>query len=698
MPYAATADLIERLVHAVRRGEHITLIVGSGVTAPAVPTVSDMLALADDYAAGRDDKGDLTRALEQARATLDDPVALYVAYRRAFANWVSGTEFDVVAQEAVLQAYQPVDRTRSALATHGVWQRVDARLGERVEADLASWQLPPGMAALGRLLARRPAQFGNRLLTTNFDPLAEIAIRRAGGRATPLTLTEKGAAPPLGLNGDAVRVFHLNGYWRPVRPADRRLLLHDPEKLSPHPPLAVPRSDEPHRWALATGIARLLRGDTICVVGYGGYDDVIYDALRQVGHRVTVVWALDRPDEAAARRQADRLREALGPGREPVVCPGVDSNEFFPELADRLGVPAQPRAAYSERRHRHHDWERALISEPSTEPPLGAMQLIGQLDRRFGWEFSPAADVQTPSLLFWPVRLRDTSSLIHTAQALVAAALSARGVEPIVCLDDLGLAGRERLTANFARDVRRWFARISGATAPTIVSLQDYVDGVDVFTGAPDPALMLRPTRPWAVARELFGERNPSLYSILVATKILPNIPVEQLPEESGTVMQALLSKKANRLLTPLTVWSYLNRLLVERPSASVLTLGGYDERPFWELWRDVFDYGVNQLYNPQAESLTNESLMLRWQNARELADHLRQARSMPDWDGERRYLHWLVQNALLLPVYLTGGPVPTLGPYRLDSWAAALAAVRDDPAHLDTIAQRVSELYLDGE
>jgi hypothetical protein len=741
VPDPATADLVERLVRAVRRGEHITLLVGSGVTAPAVPDVVAMLALADDYAAGRDDRGDLTQALEQARAASNDPRSVYLGYRRAFASWVSGNEFDVVAQEAVLQAYQPADRSRSALATHGVWQRVDARLGERVEADLGSWRLPDGAAALGRLLAGRPAQFGNRLLTTNFDPLAEIAVRRAGGRATPLTLSEEGVTPPSALAADAVRVFHLHGYWRPVRPADRRGLLHDPEKLLRN------------RRAHAAGIARLLRGDTICVVGYGAPDEAFLDALRQVGHRVSLAWTLPATDEPTAARHRDHLESVAGSQPDPLVYPGVDSNELFPRLAERIGVPAQPRTVRTRRRFRQRGWEREILTEPTAVPPPGALELIAQLDRRFGWEFSTvddapgdgpvgagvaagsapgrstvgrstagrgiagrvtaggdsglerwfgpgedAVEIQPPSLLFWPVRLRDTSSLIHAVQALVAAALSARGVEVVACLDDFGLAHRYRLTGRFTGDVRRWFGRIAGARPPTIVSLQEYVEQADVFAAMPDPAMMLRPTRPWAVARELYGERNPSLYSVLVATKILPNIPVEQLADSGAAVVQALLSKNANRLLTPLTLWAYLNSLLIDRPTASVVTLGGHDEHPFWQLWREVFDYGVNQLYNPQAESLTNESLMLRWRDPRDLADHLLLARSLPDWDTERRYLHWLVQNALLLPVYLTGAPVPMAGPFRLDSWDAVLAAVRADPAHLATIAHHVSELYLPTE
>jgi hypothetical protein len=89
---------------------------------------------------------------------------------------------------------------------------------------------------------------------------------------------------------------------------------------------------------------------------------------------------------------------------------------------------------------------------------------------------------------------------------------------------------------------------------------------------------------------------------------------------------------------------------------------------------------------------------MLRWRDPQELADHLMQAKSLPEWDADRRYLHWLVQNALLLPTYLTGAPTPTVGDFRLDSWETVQAAVRDDTAHLAAIARHVSDLYLPGE
>src|SRR5439155_4082389 len=175
----------EHVARLLEDGDGLAVMVGSGISAAVLPRVAGVLDLADEYAQNRPDGADLVAALHQARAEHDDVVSTYLAYRHEFAGWGSGTEFDVVAQEAVLRAYQPADG--APIPNHGRWQRVDEVLGERLERDLDSWLLPRGTAALGYLLANRPDLFYSRVLTTNIDPLVEIAIRRAGHDATTLT-------------------------------------------------------------------------------------------------------------------------------------------------------------------------------------------------------------------------------------------------------------------------------------------------------------------------------------------------------------------------------------------------------------------------------------------------------------------------------------------------------------------------------
>src|SRR3954451_6428864 len=187
--------LIDEVVSAIRHGGTVTLILGAGMTMPAVPGLEELVELADRYAAGLGDDGELTQSLRQARGRLDPhalPIEVYLQYRRVFTARRSPGEFDVVAQQAVLAGYRAPDLASSPLATHGIWQRVDLRLGERVENSLDWWELPPGIRAVGRLLAGRPDEFGNRVLTANVDPLLDLAVRGADRPAVSLPLDRNG--------------------------------------------------------------------------------------------------------------------------------------------------------------------------------------------------------------------------------------------------------------------------------------------------------------------------------------------------------------------------------------------------------------------------------------------------------------------------------------------------------------------------
>ncbi|GAA2601945.1 hypothetical protein GCM10010399_35890 [Dactylosporangium fulvum] len=666
--------LLDEIAEAIGRGEQITLILGAGMTMPAVPGPAGIVELAERYAAGLGDDGELTQALRQAREELDPqaaPIEVYLAYRRVFTARRSPGEFDVIAQQAVLAGYRAPDLASSPLATHGIWQRVDLRLGERVENSLDWWELPAGVRAVGRLLAWRPDEFGNGVLTTNFDPMLEVAVRLTGRQALSVPVDAAGRPDRRPEGEGAVQVFHLHGFWRPVSEAGRSPLLHDP----------APDAQAP---AAGRAIADLITGDRVVVVGYSGWDDVVTGALRAVREvrPVRVLWALQEDDGPPAA-----LSERLGD--LAAYYPGVDGDELFTRLADRLQVPATAPRADPRRRVRHLDWERELFSQPGNVAPAAVLPLLRQLERRYGWGVDWAGEPQPPRLLFWPVRLRARASLINAVQALTAAALSQRGVRVVACLDDFGVAERAELGAAFAADLRRWMRRVDPAADPAVVSLHDYIEG-----SHREPSL-LRPTDPWSVARIFYGERNPSLYSVLAAIKVVPHLALHDLEQHAAAIVQTLLSKDANRLLTPLTTWAFLHHLLETEPAAEVMAYAGSDERLLWEQFREHFGLGGTLLYNPYIRHLTNESRMVRWSSAAELRAYLTSTKELPGWGEEGGYVHWLVQNAFLLPRYLTHGEFPEAGGYRLDSWAAFAAALDKGAPVLDLLAQDVSDFYL---
>ncbi|MFI5843154.1 hypothetical protein ACIA8K_25930 [Catenuloplanes sp. NPDC051500] len=670
--------LADRLFDSFQREEQITLILGSGIGRDATPGVGDVLRLAEQYAVGRSDGGDLTRMLQLARARRGEGAHtdLYTEYRRIFANWVGGDGFDVIAQQAVLEKYRPPDRLAGPLATHGIWQRVTADLGEDLENDLGSWMLSPSVEALGAVLAGLPGAFDNRVLTTNFDPQLEVAIRTASGRAITTPLDIDGRWDRSTAYDGAVRVFHLHGFWRPVVSGDRTPLVHDPARYVRSPRIGP--------------VADLITGDIVLVLGSSDWAGTITSALVEVAKQrpITVLWALHTNDVDGAVRRTEQLR---GEGVQRVESfPGVDGERLLSGLAARLGVTVVPRSAGPRHRHRHPIWEREIVSHPAGTPPESFLGLVRQLERRFGWQFK-APESGTPSLIFWPVRLRERTSVIHMAQALVAGALAARGARLVVCLDDFGIPEPRLTGLAFEADLRRWIAATAPGLDVEFVSLSEFIREQ---RESPSPEQLLRPTDPWTVARDFYGEHNPSLYSVLAAIKAVPNVAPHELEPRSWEIVQSLLRRNTNRLLTPMTMWAFLHHLLLDRPAGSIMTLGGRDEALFWEQWREMYRFGIAQLYNPHITSLTHKSEMLRWDTVAEVREHLAETCAVPGWDGDGRYVPWLLQNAVLLPNYLTGTAPPELDGYVLDSWADFMAALDGGAPALDALAEQASLWY----
>jgi hypothetical protein len=675
-------SLVHRLAHAVRRGRRVALVLGSGLTATVVPGVPRMLDLADEFAARVVKNPDLASALAHARAaTPDRPAETYAAYRRTFTAWVSPEEFDIIVQRAVLEAYRP------ASVAEPTWERIGFQRGEQLERDLDAWRLPDGVAALGAILASLPRHFGYRVLTTNFDPLIEVAVRRAGGRARSLSLLRDGSFGALVVEEGTVGVIHLHGYWRPTSETDQRALLHDPEQLNAYRP------------TLSRELADVLRDETVCVVGYSGWDDVFTQALYHVstGRDVDVLWALHaRPEEAAPPPPSP-----ADPAQLVHVYRGVDSNRLFTQLrqvlaveppADRPAAPAEevrlPAAESSGHRVRQRELENHLGAEASAD------ELLRELDRRFGWQVDRSPGVQL-ALLFWPAQLRQPT-LIYCVQALVAAALSARGVRVVLCLDDLApIAHRDEVREVFVNEVERWFDLVDGAQPPHVESLLSFCAPERVAERLLDPELLLRPTHPWAVEYEYYsGERR--IYDVVRSAKAVPDVEAEQ--ADPIEVTTRLTTTRADRLVSTPAIWAHLHYLLRDIDPDAVLTLGGEDEATMWRYWHETFSEPVCHLYNPLLANIRQDAAILRERSFAGLRRHLDATCRLPGWDEEGRYLHWTVQNAVLLGRYLRNRPTPAVGQHRLDSWPAVARLLRDPvtrQAAIQVLAREISSLFL---
>jgi len=246
---------------------------------------------------------------EALKTAANDSAKYQIAFDQLKARGDGATSVNAVIRAAVLEARTVP--TPVALDD-------TAALAE-LERSPEGWHLGPAVKALGLLLTRH-RRFAKAVLTTNFDPLVELAIRSAGGHTHAIELLGDGSLPtpdPL-----VTSVIHLHGLWR----SDT---LHTPGALT------VERS------VLVRSLARLYEGVTLVVLAYGGWDDVLMQALADLtldtSSTPDVLWCFyEREGEAIAHRYP-KVLATLGRLRERAVCyAGIDCDVVLPRLRERL--------------------------------------------------------------------------------------------------------------------------------------------------------------------------------------------------------------------------------------------------------------------------------------------------------------------------------------------------------------------------
>ena len=149
--------LSEKVANGVRAGRKFVFLMGSGVTAArrpnglGVPMASEIL--------------------NKLKARLSN-IAIK-GYQEGFDKLSTLHSADAVnelVRECVLEAYGGARRP-SLKAVREL---------EELESDWDSWLQPYAIRALSTLIFMHPKCFGGNILTTNFDPLLEIGLSRAG--------------------------------------------------------------------------------------------------------------------------------------------------------------------------------------------------------------------------------------------------------------------------------------------------------------------------------------------------------------------------------------------------------------------------------------------------------------------------------------------------------------------------------------
>lgn len=303
--------LSSRLRSLAADQERLAFCVGSGLTLPRVPGVAD--------------------ALKWMAAELQDSAADKEAFEATVRGkaggeaYQSGADFllgcrgqnalNGVVRAMVLNAHKP---TIAALASGDLTPSdFDEQYCLRAEQDLEGWIIPRQVDHLARLLTA--SDTAGIVVTTNFDPLIQIAVRRAGGTAVTEIFDADGNLGTVD-PGSAAVIGHLHGFWQ------RSDTLHVPAQLLRE------------RDGLQVSLEDLLRERTILITGYGGWDDIftkaLVDAVRR--HRagdMNVIWTLFDDSVEALEIRHRPLFESVefAPGRVTFFS-GVSCEDVFEML------------------------------------------------------------------------------------------------------------------------------------------------------------------------------------------------------------------------------------------------------------------------------------------------------------------------------------------------------------------------------
>ena len=326
--------LLERLSKGLKRhSQEVIFLVGAPLSMPLTPTGPGVPGVDGVIDLIRHEFGDEPAQLSALNATVKSAGAR--RYQAAF-EFLHGRRGPQVANQIVRKAVVAARLPLSGFAEshiEGLPAPDDAcRL---MEADSSGWFISPATETLGKLAVNYSERFGKSILTTNFDPLIEVALWRAGGAYFRTTLHSDGNISQT--EGTGCHVIHLHGYWYGSD------TLHTNRQLTQ----ARPR--------LRDSLGQLLRNKLVVVCAYGGWDDAFTDALIEVVRDDTaypeIIWT-SHTNKPIDEQLSIRLERGIDRGRVNLYT-GINCHSFFPKLYDawsrlepanssRVGRPSNP--------------------------------------------------------------------------------------------------------------------------------------------------------------------------------------------------------------------------------------------------------------------------------------------------------------------------------------------------------------------
>jgi hypothetical protein len=312
-------DLVSRLKWLLLKGEKpVAFITGAGVSLGAVDGVGAILAA---MRGSLGDDEDIQRFDREVTAPTDSE-----KYQQAAGFLLRNRDQDLlnkIIRLAVMRACTSMDSEHKKALV----ERRDQVALRDLEFDPAQWTATPATTALGTLLRFLPPGHRGPVITTNFDPLLEIAVRKAGARPNPQYLDRDGVLHR-GEYQDSVDITHVHGYWRLGD------TLHTIGRLTEERP------------ELDGSLMESLRNHTVVVIGYSGWADAFSKFLRTRARQkemsgIDLVWCSYAPLTEADFETG--LFNELRSAPRIAFYHGIDANDVLPRLCDSyLAAAPQP--------------------------------------------------------------------------------------------------------------------------------------------------------------------------------------------------------------------------------------------------------------------------------------------------------------------------------------------------------------------
>jgi hypothetical protein len=329
IPFHDQPALIDRLIHDHVDKRKLVFLIGSGLTCPVrdlagvlgVKGIIDLVRheLATDQDLIKQLDGDITT----------NPKDEYqISFQHLGGRRPPGCASRII-RSAVLAARRTGDPSEALAARLRVEDYIRTNdceyLCNVLEKDLANWHIRPGLSSLGTILTEYAETFGNEVITTNFDPLIEVSIQSANGRAEAWPLAGDAPSSFPRTQPDTCRIFHIHGYWSSIDTLHTKLVME---------------SERPY---LEATLANILRERVLIVMGYGGWDDALIKVLgranQDAGAATNVLWAFYQNNAQDIYQEygplIERLLTGLG-GTRIFFYKGIDADQLLPALLRRL--------------------------------------------------------------------------------------------------------------------------------------------------------------------------------------------------------------------------------------------------------------------------------------------------------------------------------------------------------------------------